>query len=280
MYKEWDKRRADFKQSRYKSAAAVAAGLQRGDMVNDPVTLDLVATHCLSHITLYGRDSMWTTTCGNAEFVPVRVAWLMNGMFAPVASCPQSVMPAKAGPCCTVTSIDATCDMTKVVVEESAKECVAEILESLISTVVQQCETDKMKECFVSLSRVVVSDKLCEVRDVSSSDKGECETGDASNTSEVCATVMSDEGECASGRVLQSALKQSASNISAVTTVMSDEGERASGRVLQSAAKQSVSQVCTGEARQVLQSVSKLSVTSDASQVTDVCTDPAVHAEG
>ena len=262
MYKEWDKRRADFKHSRYQLAAAVVAGLQCGDMVNDPVTLDLVATHCLSHITLYGRDSTWTTTCGNAEFVPVRVARLMNGMFAPVASCPQSVMPAKAGPCCTVTSIDATCDMTKVVVEESAKECVAEILESLISTVVEQCETDKMKECFVSLSHVVVPDK-CEVCYTLSSNKGEHETGDASNTSHACATVMSDEGERASDRVLRSASKQPVSkNMSAVTTVMSNEGEHASDRVLRSASKQSVSD------------------TSQVIDVRDVRTGSVVRAEG
>ncbi len=100
-----------FGKSHYATATAVANGLKRGDVVNDPLVLDLVSHQCLAHITLYGRHTTWSMTMGNADFVPVKLARMQNGMLHPVKNCESmAVQPAKSVPCCTVTSGNAVCD--------------------------------------------------------------------------------------------------------------------------------------------------------------------------
>ena len=140
VFRKWDQRRAVFGKSRYVTATAVANGLKRGDIINDPLVLDLISHQCLAHITLYGRHTTWSTTMGNADFVPVKLACMRNGMLHPVKNCESmAVQPAKSVPCCTVTSGDAVCDQA-IAKESQAVSVVRGVLDDLINEVVMRRE--------------------------------------------------------------------------------------------------------------------------------------------
>ncbi len=140
VFKKWDQRCVVFGKSQYATAAAVATGLKCGDVVNDPVVLDLVSHQCLAHITLYGRNTTWSMMLGNADFVPMKLARMSNGVLHPVQNCETiGVMPAKNVPCCTVASSDGACQASSSKDSEmDAVSVVCGVLDDMIDRVVSQ----------------------------------------------------------------------------------------------------------------------------------------------
>ncbi len=176
VFKKWDQRHAVFRKSHYATAAAVATGLKRGDVVNDPVVLDLISHQCLAHITLYGRHTMWSITLGNADFVPIKLAHMSNGVLHPVKNCDTiGVMPAKNVPCCTVASGTAECQQSQVS-EMEAKHVVCGLLDDVIDRVVSEKEVmhgvvsgllDEVLQAVVSQSETQVQIAECVLRSAS-----------------------------------------------------------------------------------------------------------------
>ncbi len=102
---------------------------------------------------------------GNADFVPVRLARMSNGVLYPVQNNPfPAVMPAKGSvnaPCCTVTSTSEVChaDAKRVIEECNSTDVVRGILLQVVDSAVREVE-GRQQECAVSdvLEREQVSD--------------------------------------------------------------------------------------------------------------------------
>ncbi len=71
--------------SRYKNLKALALGIEKGDLVNDALSLQAVSRVQLAHMTIYWKHSVWTTTVDDPAAAPMRFACLPHGVFLPVS---------------------------------------------------------------------------------------------------------------------------------------------------------------------------------------------------
>ncbi len=108
----WNRQRNKFVGSRYTKLHDIVNGVVRGDVINDPVTLHLVSHKCLAHLSLFSRESVWTTSTQDLVLVPLRFAQMANGTIQPVTYkgslvqgfCDSESLPVKVSKVCEVDS--------------------------------------------------------------------------------------------------------------------------------------------------------------------------------
>ncbi len=64
---------------------ALAVGIEKGELVNDALSLHAVSHVQLAHMMIYWKESIWSTTVGDPAAAPMCFACLPHGVFLPVA---------------------------------------------------------------------------------------------------------------------------------------------------------------------------------------------------
>ncbi len=70
--------------TRFKNIAELVDSLKKCHLINDALAVHTVCRVQLAHVTVYWRNSMWTTTVGNPASVLIRFACLAHGILLPV----------------------------------------------------------------------------------------------------------------------------------------------------------------------------------------------------
>ncbi len=96
-FKGWKHQFDGYYWSRYENLVALQQGVCRGDMISDPAAIHLLSRTVYGHISVYGRDSVWSTVRGSPDCVPLRFARMANGQFRPVAFGDHEVAGAVGG---------------------------------------------------------------------------------------------------------------------------------------------------------------------------------------